>query len=306
MVKRLMIVLLLISLTKSGEDKAIDDYCDAWKDFDSTGDWTDDWGSIDADDEAINSAEDSVTSSVSSSVSPSNIYDTYYSSECRRIRRPWNGISTEERNLYIDGLLELRLRGELKMELDEFVAVASVHDDHFGSVTHHDSDYLFWHGYLVWELESRIRNLGGKYKCFGMPYWDFTNEYERVNLGEDVPNIFQTGLGGFGDPNDAWKVNEYSWDVTTQEFWSPDHNFVCTASNDACPICSVKRDGTDTDFNHLQSANYYGTQIIDLSDFISFQQWMVSDVGLPHSIDNSYDPIWYLFHSFESYMQGMW
>ena len=106
--------------------------------------------------------------SLHDSISSSNIYDTYNSNECRRVRKSWNGMTSDERSLYINGLLELRSRGELDMNLDELVAIASAHDNPFGSVTHHDSDYLFWHGYLVWELESRIRNLGGKYKCFGM------------------------------------------------------------------------------------------------------------------------------------------
>ena len=195
--KRMLIVwsLILFLSTKSGEEgsheeQAIDNYCDAWENFDNTGDWTDSWSSIDYDydeDETITDLE---------SLSPSNIYDAYYASECRRIRRPWNAMSSKERSLYINGLLELRKTGELKMELDEFVGIASVHDDSFGSVTHHDSDYLFWHGYLIWELESRIRNLGGKYKCFAMPYWDITNEY--YNDDSTTPLIFQTGLGGFG------------------------------------------------------------------------------------------------------------
>ncbi len=50
--------------------------------------------------------------------------------------------------------------------------------------THKTSSYIFWHGYLgmfiqklyykyyiEWELESRIRNLGCKYRYFGMSYW---------------------------------------------------------------------------------------------------------------------------------------
>ena len=94
------------------------------------------------------------------STSSSNIYDTYNANECRRVRKSWNNMDDQERSLYIDGILELRKRGEQNMDLDELVAIASVHDTLFGSVTHHDSDYLFWHGYLVWELESRIRNLG--------------------------------------------------------------------------------------------------------------------------------------------------
>ena len=34
--------------------------------------------------------------------------------------------------------------------------------------------------------------------------------------------------------------------------------------------------------------------------------WITAELGLPAAVDNSYDPIWYLFHSFESYLQAMW
>ena len=240
----LIMVWVVIVISSSENDnnrppRPIDGYCNAWKKFDETGVWNDDWESIDYDiKEDLKKLDDDwshIIDRYPNSKSPLNKYDTYYSTECRRIRRPWNTMSTEERSIYIDGILELRHRGELKMELDEFIAIASVHDDHFGSVTHHDSDYLFWHGYLVWELESRIRNLGDKYKCFAMPYWDITNEYYYRK--EDERQIFQTGFGGYGDPDDSWKVNGYSWDITTKQFWSPDHNMVCNAKNDQCPIC---------------------------------------------------------------------
>ena len=89
------------------------------------------------------------------------------SNECRRIRRPWHELSTEERDLYISGLIELRATtGSADPLNDEFIAIASVHEDIFAPVTHKASSYLFWHGYLTWELETRIRNLGGKYSCF--------------------------------------------------------------------------------------------------------------------------------------------
>ena len=252
----------------------------------------------------------------SSSISSSNVYDTYNADECRRVRRPWNSMTMEERSLYRDGLLKLRENGELNMNLDELVGIASVHDNLFGSVTHHDSDYLFWHGYLVWELESRIRNLGGKFKCFGMPYWDFTDEYDRLhsktNQYDNTPNIYKTGLGGFGDPDDYYKVNEYSWNVKTNQYWSPLKDDNCLATNDECPICSLKRDGVSNngddadEFEDIASAEGNGAEILKNNRFTDFQQWMVTNCGLPHGIDNSYDPIWYLFHSMESYYQAMW
>jgi len=117
---------------------------------------------------------------------------------------------------------------------------------------------------------------------------------------------FTTGLGGMGNPDDYNRVNSFSWDVDTQEFWTPDHNFVCAAEGDVCPICSIKRDPDLCIQLNLEAPSFYGSQIMARSSFIDFQMWITAHIGLPAGIDNSYDPIWYLFHSTESYYQALW
>ena len=92
------------------EIKAIDDGFVAWNDFDNGQDWS----SIDFED------DDEQISTVTDCISLLNIYDIDYASECRRIYRAWNTMSLDDRQLYMDHLLEL---------------------DHFDSVIHHDSDY---------------------------------------------------------------------------------------------------------------------------------------------------------------------
>ena len=131
-----------------------------------------------------------------------NEYDTYYADECQRIRRPWHELTQSERDLYISGLLKIRENGQQNIDIDELIAIGSVHADIYAPFIHKTSSYLYWHGYILWELESRIRALGGKYKCFGMPYWDFTLESGR----ESHPLILSTGLGGNGDPNNHHQV----------------------------------------------------------------------------------------------------
>ena len=98
-----------------------------------------------------------------------NDFDTYHP-ECPRIRKSWLSLTRKEKDLYISGLLQLRKQGEGQIALDEFIAIGSEHQQAYGSVVHFGSTYLFWHGYLAWELESRIRNLGGEYSCFGMTH----------------------------------------------------------------------------------------------------------------------------------------
>eukprot|EP01083_Nonionella_stella_P272899 925682_1 len=97
-----------------------------------------------------------------------NEFDTY-NADCKRVRRSWQTLTREEKQDYIDALMTIRENGNGDVLSDELVAIGSSHQNRFGEIEHVASSYLFWHGYLLWELESRIRNLGGKYKCFGMP-----------------------------------------------------------------------------------------------------------------------------------------
>lgn len=232
-----------------------------------------------------------------------------HGTECPRIRRAWHTLSTDERDLYISGLIELRRRGNGDPAADDFIGIASVHSDEFAPVTHKASSYLFWHGYLLWELEQRIRNLGGRYACFAMPYWDFTIEAGR----EEDPFIFETGLGGNGDSDDAWTVNEYSWPFTSSEFWVP---YNCVAASDEYPICSLKR-ALKEDFT-MATAAQIGHGITSNKEFTSFAKWYATQYNPVHLFTNaelfkspnpvatSYDPIWYLFHSFVQYHQAIW
>eukprot|EP01084_Bolivina_argentea_P038390 70970_1 len=231
--------------------------------------------------------------------------------ECPRIRRPWHELSTTERELYISGLLQLRANGNGDIDHDEFIAIASVHEDNFAPVTHKASSYLFWHGYLTYELETRIRNLGEKYKCFAMPYWDYTIEHGR----EANPFIFSTGLGGNGNPNDYLTVNEYTWKYSTKDYWVP---FNCFAQNDKYPICSLKRSLRNGHFT-IPKAEDIGNGIIRNPDFTSFAKWYATNSNPVHlftgdpmlagdgtPVVTSYDPIWYLFHSMVQYHQAIW
>jgi len=242
-----------------------------------------------------------------------NEFDTYHA-DCPRIRRAWHLLSDAERDLYISGLMKLRENGQQNVDIDEVIAIGSVHADVYAPFIHKTSSYLFWHGYLTWELESRIRNLGGKYRCFAMPYWDFTLEAGR----EDHPLIFELGgLGGDGDPANHHQVNGYSWPFTTQQYWTPTD---CLADDDQYPICSVKR-ALRAGFV-MPTAQQIGDNIINNPTFADFATFSHISGQAVHLIDGddqmdsngdavyqftqSYEPIWYLFHSMIQYHQAIW
>eukprot|EP01084_Bolivina_argentea_P232004 391123_1 len=243
------------------------------------------------------------------SVSSSNEYDTYNANECQRIRQPWHKLTSEERDLYISGLLQIRQNGNGNINEDELVSIASVHEDPLAFI-HQTSSYLFWHGYLIWELESRIRNLGGKYKCFGMPYWDFTLESGR----EDDPTIFEQDIGGNGDSNNYWTVNKYSWYPTIEQYWVP---YNCKGKHDLYPLCSLKRI-LNVDFA-MPTAQEIGNSIINNPNFVDFADYSHISGSAIHLIDahpddmenipdfpQAYEPIWYLFHSAIQFHQALW
>eukprot|EP01083_Nonionella_stella_P085948 238500_1 len=228
---------------------------------------------------------------------------------CPRIRRAWHELSIEERDLYISGLLQLRANGEGDIHKDEFIAIASVHEDEFAPVTHKASSYLFWHGYFVWELETRIRRLSGKYSCFGMPYWDYTIESGR----EATPFILSTGLGGNGNADNYWTVNDYSWSHAIEEYWVP---YNCYSDEHEYPICSLKR-ALRTNMV-MPTAEELGQHIMEKTQFTQFAKWyatasnpfhLFTDSTIlmsPAPVTTSFDPIWYLFHSMVQYHQAIW
>ena len=113
-------------------------------------------------------------------------------------------------------------------------------------------------------------------------------------------------MGGNGDPNDNWKVNGYSWDVSIQAYWSPYYAEYCVADGDKYPVCSLKRNSM---FVQDQTAAETGAEIMQNEDFASFSRWIAQGLSVPKALfakDNGYDPIWYLYHSAESYFQGLW
>ena len=59
------------------------------------------------------------------------------------------------------------------------------------------------------ELESRIRNLGGKYQCFAMPYWEYPDA--------TTSDIFDV-LGGNSDPDNGYTVNEFGGIIQGKNF----------------------------------------------------------------------------------------
>jgi len=241
-----------------------------------------------------------------------NEFDTYNVEECgKRVRRNWNSLTETEQDRYIRGLIELRARGSQSTETDEFHRIANVHATVFGGIVHDTSMFFFWHSYVLWELESRIRNLGGEWACFAMPYWDFWTT-ERT-LEQEHGYMFQKSMGGTGDANNSYTVTE-DWPWTTEQFWVPFH---CHSDGDVYPLCSFKRAVSNwTQLNWPETGRIFtenpgllGMQKL-FANYQGNSRMVMPCLRISSALQNpttsSYDPIWYLFHSMITYQQYMW
>ena len=64
-------------------------------------------------------------------------------------------MTTEQKDMFIDGFQQVRKNGKLDV-------IAQTHAQHdIQNYVHYTSLFTFYHAYLVWELETAIRDLGG-------------------------------------------------------------------------------------------------------------------------------------------------
>merc|ERR1712013_448503 len=107
-----------------------------------------------------------------------------------RHRRAWQEISDDERQLYIDGFKALADEGLTQMYTQT----------HLESSEHSSSKFLPWHREYIYRFEDSIRDLGGRFECFTLPYWDWSREPLPTDVARGSKLfIFDSGLGADSD-----------------------------------------------------------------------------------------------------------
>eukprot|EP01084_Bolivina_argentea_P014757 27593_1 len=225
----------------------------------------------------------------------------YYSESCGRHRRPFHLLTIEERMIYAEGFQKLRENGVL----DKLGRVHSI-EAHKGTVD--GSNFLYWHTYLIWELETQIRNLGDKFECFSLPYWDFT-----YDSGDEAdPFIFNTVFGGDGDAEHGYNVNDKIWNIPN--YWVPHHS-LCD-DIEIFPFCGLKRDKSDTQLMPTTSeiaraiimnpsSKGYSRKMSVYHGYVHKYFGANSKVAMKGSFATD-DPIFFLLHSYLDYLRALW
>eukprot|EP01084_Bolivina_argentea_P032231 59611_1 len=226
-------------------------------------------------------------------------HDIYLEEECDRIRRPIHQLSKEELMLYTQGLQAIRKNGKYQVILND-------HASH--TMIHRGSSFFFWHTYLVWEVETQIRALGGKFKCFALPYYDWS-----VDAGfESSPSVLNTVFGGDGNAENNYCLDEDLWSV---EHWPIKDKILCAETEDVENGCCLKRSLRSTII--LPTATDIG-EVVQRKAFIEFKggivyqhqqvHWLFAEcpecaMATGYSPD---DPIFMMLHAFTAYLRALW
>jgi len=224
----------------------------------------------------------------------------YRNEICNRIRRPLHTLTTKELLVYVEGLQAIRKNGKYQYMVDTH----SLHTD-----IHAGSSFFFYHTYFVWEVESQIRALGGKFKCFSMPYYDFTVDADN----EKNPWVLNSVFGGDGDEEDRHCIHSEFWN---RENWPLVD--LCGAGESAESGCCLKRSLTKD--IALPTAAQLAQSIAKYSEFRMFEADVANAHQLVHwlfatpecdscHMSTGYspdDPLFMILHSFVAYVRAVW
>jgi len=159
--------------------------------------------------------------------------------ECPRIRKEWNTLDQSERDLYINGVLALANNGKFQTFTRQHGQAAAE------AQAHGTSGFLPWHRLFLWELETQIRNLGGDYECFGLPYWNMGKEVEDYGFIHSDYSILNSGLGGIGDSSDNYCVTDGAF---TQYAYTPEYCPGGSWDSNSGNCCLRRRTLADSNF----------------------------------------------------------
>merc|ERR1719361_1506854 len=223
--------------------------------------------------------------------------------KCTRIRRAMHEMTEDELKLYVHGLQEIRANGKYQIMVDAHSQYTEVH---------RGSSFFFYHSYFVWEVETQIRNLGGDYACFAMPYYDWTVDSGK----ESRPTILASVFGGNGDPTDFNCVTDPHHRLWGVDKW-PLHE-LCGPQEDAESGCCLKRNLQP----HQRLMNAQGmVPILDSPEFHHLLGGVLKQHQVVHwlfgtgaecgncAMATGYspdDPIFMMLHAFVGYLRAVW
>jgi len=211
-------------------------------------------------------------------------------------------LTEDELMLYVDGLQALRANGKYQIMVDAHSQYTEVH---------RGSSFFAYHTYFVWEVETQIRQLGGRFTCFALPYYDFTVESGR----EQNPWVLNTVLGGDGEAGNSHCVT----DPHDYKLWGIDQwpiRELCGPPEDVQEGCCLKR---SLDPTQKISTPKQLAPVVEVPFFHEFLggvllehqhvHWLFGNGCASCHMATGYspdDPIFMPLHSMVAYLRALW
>ena len=128
---------------------------------------------------------------------PTEAGPPFWEQECFRVRKNILSLTPEELADFLEALQTLKSNGM-------YDTITSVHGNPTTFNLFHGNDYFLpWHRWYVLRIESAVRDLGGKFACFSMPYWDWT-----LDAGREAQSPIWDIFGPMGKKNDSFCMRE--------------------------------------------------------------------------------------------------
>jgi hypothetical protein len=128
------------------------------------------------------------------------------------LRKDWNDLTQEEKDLYFEAVNLAKTTPHKKANGDHgpgnniYDLFVRIHEEPKNKeYAHQTSGFLAWHRKYLNEFEDALRNLGEKYACVTVPYWDWASETFQCTLGHVDCTTYHSAsdfLRDFGGPGD--------------------------------------------------------------------------------------------------------
>lgn len=228
----------------------------------------------------------SATSTATPTPFPTEAGPPFWEQDCFRVRKNILSLTPDELADFIEALQTLKASGL-------YDTITAIHGNPTTFNLFHGNDYFLpWHRWYVLQIESAVRDLGGKFSCFAMPYWDWT-----LDAGRETESPLWGIFGPMGKKNDSFCMKEGPFAEWTN-------------SKGGC----LKRIGSDS---------YRFFSPAEVLDLIMGKKTLVGDFrpafeagahsrphlflgGAMNSFASPDDPIFWLHHAFVDKIWAMW
>ncbi|KAF0688187.1 Aste57867_20192 [Aphanomyces stellatus] len=100
-----------------------------------------------------------------------------------RQRRSWYALSPQDKDMFFSAL-------ELAMDRGTYQKFVLIHTEMMNfREAHGTCAFLFWHRVFLLGFENMLRDLGPRFRCLTLPYWDYVQDYSAMKTLQNCSTL---------------------------------------------------------------------------------------------------------------------